>query len=166
MTFEIRRPVADDLDAALAINEAVVPAVNSLTAERMTWFFEHAPWVRCAARGDEVLGILFGFFEGSSYSSENYRWFSRKYPRFAYVDRVAVASQARRMGIASSLYADFIAGMPADVPVLTCEVNTRPPNPGSLVFHERRGFEIVGRQQTENGAKEVVLLRKQLQAVS
>jgi predicted GNAT superfamily acetyltransferase len=113
-----------------------------------------------------VLAILFGFFQGSSYASENYRWFTQKYPRFAYVDRVAVQDSARRLGIASMLYEDFIAGMPADIPVLTCEVNTLPPNPGSLRYHERHGFEIVGHQKTEGGTKEVALLVKDLKAVT
>jgi predicted GNAT superfamily acetyltransferase len=166
MSIVIRKLDAADLKSALAINEAAVPAVNSLSAERMLWFFENAPWLRCAVREDEVLAILFGFFQGSSYTSDNYRWFARKYPRFAYVDRVAVSDSARRLGIASMLYEDFIAGMPTDIPVLTCEVNTLPPNPGSLRYHERHGFEIVGRQTTENGAKQVALLAKDLKAVT
>lgn len=166
MTIAIRSLDPADLESALAINEAAVPAVNSLTGERMAWFFENAPWLRCAVRDDEVLAILFGFFHGSGYTSENYQWFTQRYSRFAYVDRVAVSDSARRLGIASMLYEDFIAGMPADIPVLTCEVNTLPPNPGSLRYHERQGFEIVGHQKTEGGAKEVALLVKPLKDVT
>jgi hypothetical protein len=36
--------------------------------------------------------------------------------------------------------------------VLTCEVNLRPPNEGSLRFHRRLGFREVGRQETPYGA--------------
>lgn len=160
-----RNATSRDLPEVQAINEAVLPAVNSLTGEQMAWFLDNAPWFRVAASGDHVVGILVGFYAGSSYPSENYRWFAERYPRFAYVDRVAVDTDARRQGIASRLYADFIEHIPADVPVLTCEVNTRPANPGSLRFHERMGFLQVGAQETDRGQKSVALLAKDLVAV-
>ena len=166
MDVECRQAEAWHLEAALAINEAVVPAVNSLATGQMAWFLDNAPWFRVALGDGEILGILIGFFEGATYASENYRWFSNRYERFAYVDRVAVSRDARRRGIATLLYRDFIANLPAGTPFLTCEVNTRPPNPDSIRFHERFGFEKVGSQETENGEKEVALLAKPLTAVS
>ncbi|NNE42793.1 MAG: GNAT family N-acetyltransferase, partial [Gemmatimonadetes bacterium] len=47
-------------------------------------------------------------------------------------------------------------------PMITCEVNTRPRNDGSLRFHARLGFREVGTQETEGGAKAVSLLEKRL----
>jgi hypothetical protein len=160
--IRIRDAVSTDLPQVLAINETVVPAVNSLDAERMQWFFETAPWFRVAEADDAVCGMLIGFFDGCDYQSENYRWFSEHFAHFAYVDRVAVRPSARRQGLATRLYHDFIDGMPAGVPVLTCEVNVEPPNPDSLRFHERLGFETVGRQRTEQDRKEVALLALEL----
>jgi predicted GNAT superfamily acetyltransferase len=88
----------------------------------------------------------------------NYRWFSEHYDDFAYIDRVAVNQRARRLGLASRLYDDFQTSMPEHVRLMTCEVNLRPPNPDSMLYHERRGFKVVGRQETEGGGKEVALL--------
>lgn len=156
--IRIRRATRDDLEWALALNEAVVPAVNSLSAERMLWFFETAPWFRVVESGDAPCGMLIGFFENCDYDSENYRWFSSRYDRFAYVDRVAVSPAARGRGLATRLYRDFIGAMPAGNATLTCEVNLEPPNPESLRFHQRLGFETVGSQRTEGGRKEVALL--------
>ena len=47
-------------------------------------------------------------------------------------------------------------------PVLTCEVNLRPPNEGSIAYHERHGFKRVGTQETEGGSKEVAMMEKRL----
>ena len=132
----------------------------------MAWFLEHAPWFRVATTGGKVVGLLVGFYPGSSYASENYRWFAARYPQFAYVDRVAVHADARRLGIATRLYEDFIEHIPTDIPLLTCEVNTQPANPGSMRFHERLGFEQVGAQETDQGQKAVALLAKWLTVVT
>ena len=154
----IRDAVFDDLEAILILNELVVPAVNSLSTEQLRWFLDHAHHFRVLEHGGAIAAFMIGFLDGSTYESSNYRWFSSRYDRFAYVDRVAVQPAARRAGHAGRLYSDFIAQLPGNVPVLTCEVNIRPPNPGSIRFHERRGFEEVGRQETEGGTKEVSLL--------
>jgi predicted GNAT superfamily acetyltransferase len=42
-------------------------------------------------------------------------------------------------------------------PRLTCEVNSTPPNPKSIVFHKAFGFSCVGTQLTEGGEKAVKL---------
>ena len=90
--------------------------------------------------------------------SENYRYFQRKYPRFLYVDRIAVTAEHHRRGVGRALYQHLLNTSSADYPILTCEVNLRPPNPGSLVFHERIGFRAVGEQETEGGAGRVCLM--------
>ena len=154
MDICFRSAESGDLAEALAINEAVVPAVNSLT--------EASVLDMCRYPVD----LLVGFYQGSSYASENYRWFAARYRHFAYVDRVAVHDAARRQGIASRLYQDFVEHIPANIPLLTCEVNTRPANPGSMRFHERLGFEQVGAQETAAGEKAVALLAKELAVVT
>ena len=73
----------------------------------------------------------------------------------------AVAESARRKGIANSLY-KYFAESQAGAPVMTCEINIRPPNPGSMLFHKRMGFRQIGSQETEQGKKEVALMEKTL----
>jgi len=43
------------------------------------------------------------------------------------------------------------------VPVVTCEYDVDPPNPGSERFHTRFGFREVGRQVVAGGKKSVSL---------
>ena len=151
-----------DLDDVLALNESAVPNVNSLDRESMQWFAINAQYFRVATIGSELAGFLIGLQPGLDYASPNYQWFNSKYRRFGYVDRVVVASSARRRGVASQLYDDFAATLRGYVPLMTCEVNIRPSNESSMVYHERHGFMQVATQETEGGKKEVALMEKRL----
>jgi predicted GNAT superfamily acetyltransferase len=151
-----------DLDEVLALNEASVPHVNSLTLRELQWFHEHAPYFRLIRQDRRIAGFLIGLGPGLDYRSPNYRYFCARHEVFGYVDRVAVAPEARRLGIASRLYEDYAATLRGFAPVLTCEVNLRPPAKGSHAYHERHGFVRVATQETEGGTKEVALMEKRL----
>jgi predicted GNAT superfamily acetyltransferase len=90
----------------------------------------------------------------------NYAWFTARYDSFAYVDRIVVAEHARGIGLGRRFYAELEEFARSRAPWILCEVNTRPRNEVSLAFHERLGFEAVGEQDTEEGRKRVVMLRK------
>ncbi len=150
--------IPEDLDAVWRLNEASVPHVSSVELEDMQWFADNAHYFRIAWHDNELAGFLIGLRPGLPYESLNYGWFCRRYADFGYIDRVAVAPTARRLGVATRLYQDFAATLDDAVEVLTCEVNLRPANVSSMRFHERYGFTEVGRQETEGGSKEVALL--------
>lgn len=161
MKITLRNASAEDLDEVLALNEANVPAVGAVTIEKMHWFCDHAHYFRIAVAEERLAAFLIGLRPGSAYESSNYRWFCDNYDDFAYVDRIAVSAHARRLGLASRLYDDFAAAM-TDAGVMTCEVNTLPPNPTSMRFHERMGFRQVGTIEYEPGAKAVALMERRL----
>lgn len=162
MTCDMRDVLSSDLDAALNLNESVVPAVNSIDMEQMRWFANNAAYFRVVMSGEDLAAFLIGLRPATEYASPNYRWFCNHYDDFAYVDRVAVAAIARRRGFAAGLYDDFVATLPGNVSVLACEVNINPPNESSMGFHVRYGFNQVGSQKIEGGAKEVALMVKDL----
>ena len=162
MEFEISDVTAADLVAVLALNESEVPQLGIVDIEQMRWFASNATYFRVAKTEQQLAAFLVGLRPGTDYGSLNYRWFCDRYEEFAYVDRVAVATFARRHGLASRLYDDFAAAMPGSVNVMTCEVNIRPPNDESMRFHTRLGFSEVGTLVTDNGSKEVALLLKEL----
>lgn len=151
-----------DLEEVLTLNEASVPHVNSLTLRDLQWFQEHASYFRLVRREGRLAGFLIGLGPGVDYASPNYRYFCARHEMFGYVDRVAVASAAQRLGIASRLYEDYASTLRGFAPVMTCEVNLRPPNAGSLTYHEIHGFVRVATQETEGGRKEVALMEKRL----
>lgn len=150
-----------DYEEVLQLNEAEVPHVGSIGTEQLDWFAHNASFARLARIDGRLAGFIIGMRPGTSYQSPNYRWFCDNYDDFAYVDRIAVSSWARRKGIAETLYEAF-AEAESDAPVMTCEVNIRPSNEGSMRFHERMGFRQVGSQQTDGGKKEVAMLEKKL----
>ena len=160
MELEISDASDRVLDAVLTLNEAEVPHVGAVDIEKMRWFSEHAHYFRVARCGDRLAGFLVGLLPDSPYPSPNYRWFCQRYANFGYIDRVAVADEFRRRGIASRLYNDFTDWLPVEVRMLACEVNLDPPNPASMRFHERLGFEIVGEQALDGGRKTVAMLGK------
>ncbi|MEL7187844.1 MAG: GNAT family N-acetyltransferase, partial [Pseudomonadota bacterium] len=150
-----------DYEEVLALNEASVPHVNSIDAGELDWFADNAAFAPAVRIDGRLAGFMIGLRPGTDYKSPNYRWFCGNYDDFAYIDRIAVAAWARRRGIAEALYQAF-AESQSDAPVMTCEVNLRPANEGSMRFHERMGFRQVGSQETEGGKKEVALMEKKL----
>ena len=158
MDYIIRDVAPEDLDELLNLNEAVVPAVNSIPLEKMQWFAEHAVYFRVATADDRLASFLIGLRPGTDYDSPNYLWFCDHYDEFGYIDRIAVAAHARRNGLATKMYDDFKKALPKGCTVMTCEVNLRPPNESSMRFHERYGFRQIASQATEGGEKEVALM--------
>lgn len=163
MSIEIRDVADDELPALLAMNEASVPEVGSISLVRMKDFYDHAPYFRVALADDSVAAFLVGLTPDAAYESPNFRWFCRKYESFAYIDRIAVSDRSRRRGLGSALYRDFESCFTGRVPRLACEVNLRPPNEPSMAFHRRHGFVQVGSQQLDAEDKEVAMLVKELE---
>jgi uncharacterized protein len=150
-----------DFDDVLSLNEESVPHVSRISGEELQWFCDNAVFVHVARIDDRFAGFLIGLRPGTSYASPNYRWFCDNYDDFAYIDRVAVSEWARRRGVAESLYNAF-ARSQSEAPVMTCEVNIRPPNETSMLYHQRMGFRQVGSQETNGGKKEVAFMEKKL----
>lgn len=158
----IRDITFEDHDSVLRMNEEAIPAVSKASADHMAWLISVSCYPRVATIDMEIVGFLLGLPPGVEYTSENYRWFISRYQDFVYVDRVVVAASARGNGVGKRFYEDLFEFSRARAPVILCEVNLNPRNEGSLRFHERFGFEEVGRQDTEGGAKRVSLLVKLL----
>ena len=159
-TIMLRDVGEADLGDVLRLNEASVPAVNSVDLDQMRWFAANASYFRVAMRDGSFAGFLIGMRPGTSYASPNYRWFCDAYEDFGYVDRIAISGNARRLGLATRMYRDFEARLPRTARVMTCEVNLVPPNESSMRFHEEYGFRTVGTQTLDNGRKTVALMAK------
>ncbi|MCH7538465.1 MAG: GNAT family N-acetyltransferase [Proteobacteria bacterium] len=159
--MQIKNVTPKDFADVLQINEDSLPHVSRIDTDEVQWFADNAAYFRVLRVDERLAGFLIGLRPGTSYASPNYRWFCDNYNDFAYVDRVAVADWARRRGIANSFYEDF-AHSQTGVAVMTCEVNIRPPNAGSMQFHERQEFKRIGSQVIDDGQKEVAYLEKKI----
>ncbi len=150
-----------DFEKVLALNTAAVPHVNLIDEQELAWFVDNAAFASTIKIDGQLAGFMIGLRPGTQYKSLNYRWFCDNYDDFAYIDRIVVADWAQRRGIAATFYEAF-ARSQNGAPVMTCEVNLRPANEGSMSFHVGMGFRQVGTQETDGGKKEVALLEKKL----
>jgi predicted GNAT superfamily acetyltransferase len=163
MKYSIRNATPNDLETVLVLNESVVPHVSSISMADMQDFLAKAVYFRVACDGEgQVVAFLIGLDPNTEYDSPNYQWFCANYNQFAYVDRIAVAANAQRQGVAEALYQDFCNATDEWAQHLVCEVNLLPANPGSMTFHHRLGFNQVGTLETHNGTKKVAFLLKNI----
>ena len=155
----------DDLDWLLDLNNASVPHVNLLEREALADILQMSAYARCSLRDGEPVGALLALRPGQPYASRHYRWFERHHADFLYIDRVMVDGAARKGGHGRRLYADldeFSRGEGGGH--IACEVNSRPPNPISMSFHQALGFVPVGELANEDESKAVVLMMKAIAA--
>lgn len=160
---ELRPVAAADLPRLLTLNNAAVPHVNALDEASFADLLAEAAFVRVVQEGEAIVGFVVCFAPGAAYASLNYRWFDGRYDAFFYVDRIVVDTAAHSVGLGRRLYA-AVAEEAAlrGAPLIACEVNELPPNPRSMKFHEKQGFVPIGRRESEDGAKAVVMLTRAL----
>lgn len=148
------RPLAPlDLGWVLDLNRRFETELSPLTAEGLSQLVDRSFVARVA---DPEAGFLLTFDQDADYDSPNFLWFRARMDSFVYVDRIAIAPEHRRKGLADALYAAlFEAAREAGHGQIVCEVNSEPPNPGSDRFHAALGFEIVGEAFLDDRGKSV-----------
>ena len=139
----------------LRAHETSQDLVCRLLLEKKTYF-------KVAINNDNnICGFLLVLPSGLDYQSLNYKWFTERYSDFAYIDRIAVSSKYRGLGIGKSLYLDLERSLD-EYNMIACEFNIEPPNPISKKFHESLNYKNVGFQFTENNTKKVSLMVKNI----
>lgn len=143
------------------INNSGYPAVPLAQAEDIAALMALSCLVLIAEDDQGVpLGFLMAMDPGQDYDSENYVFFESRFTNHLYIDRIVLTEEARGLGVGSELYERVFQRAKDDGRErVTCEVNLEPPNPGSLRFHRRWGFEDVDTQPTKGGHVVVQLLQ-------
>lgn len=161
MDLSIREAVLEDADWLLDLNARCEPAVGYLDAARLSALEDQAHAVMIAETEDGTrLGALIVLAPGRDYFSLNYRWFEEALDNFLYIDRVMVEEGTRRAGTGLALYAEALEmAENLGAEKLAAEVNVDPPNPVSMSFHERLGFEKIGEQHLPDGKFVAMLTR-------
>lgn len=144
------RTIENDPSAALlALNNAHAKDLSPLSAEQMAQLIERAFFARRIGEAD---AFLIALDQEADYDSPNFLWFRKRFDRFVYVDRIAVAPAARGRGLAKALYAALFAeAHGAGQDRIVCEVNADPPNPASVALHAALGFLAVGTASLAEG---------------
>ncbi|MDR7362770.1 GNAT family N-acetyltransferase [Nocardioides marmoribigeumensis] len=139
------RPIEErDVADVLALNEAEVFWLAPMDEGRLWEIHAVADQFLVVELDGRFAGFVVTVGPGTSYDSENYRWFGDRYgDSFSYLDRVALTAATRRRGVGSQVY-DVAEAAARPFGRLALEVRQEPPNEVSLAFHRSRGFEPVG----------------------
>jgi predicted GNAT superfamily acetyltransferase len=140
-----------DLPALLALNNAHAAALSWQTPAQFAQLIGMACFARTCGEAD---ALLIALDQDAAYDNPNFAWLSARFERFVYIDRIVVAEHAQGRGLAGTLYDALkhqarLLGQTR----LVCEINLDPPNPGSVAFHERMGFERVGQADLPSGKR-------------
>jgi uncharacterized protein len=148
----------DDFGAICALNAAEVQHTSVMDLIQLTELDALSNYHKVACHDGVVAAFLLAMTDGSAYRNDNYEWFSQRYPKFLYVDRIVVSAASRGLRLGSLLYEDlFNYARAQGIPRVACEYNIVPPNEPSRLFHDKFGFEQQGTQWLGNGTKQVSL---------
>ena len=157
-SLSIDKLVESDITLMLEINEQGLPGTGKVNQQEMRKLLELSELSLGVFANKKLLGFVICLLPKTEYGSLNYAWFNERYDEFIYVDRIAVATDARNQGIGSMLYEKvFEYAKSNNIPV-TAEVSLRPPNRGSDRFHLRHGYDVVG--ELDHGEKAVTMYIK------
>jgi predicted GNAT superfamily acetyltransferase len=164
---ELQSITLPDASRTKSLGEALLK-LNNAHAQELSWLeparLEHlVKEAFLARRIGELDAFMLAFDQDARYDSPNSLWFCSRYPRFVYVDRIVVALSARGRGCARRLYRDlFEHARRTGHERVVCEVNSRPPNPTSDVFHAALGFVEVGTASVYDASRTVRYLSHRL----
>lgn len=149
----------DEINDMYSINQENIPEVGDITDlvdfQLLIDFSEH---ILCFKNKGAVIGFVLCMRDGQSYQSENYKYFSSRFSNFLYIDRIAIQKEYRRRGLGEKIYLELTSmGKKLGLNIM-CEVNTKPRNGPSMLFHKKMGFEEIGTNDFKKNS--VVYLRK------
>ena len=153
----------NDIDSIWSINEQGLPGTGKVTIQEISHLLELSTLTLGVFSNGELLGFVICLPPGTDYGSLNYAWFNNKYEQFIYVDRIAVSTDSRNRGIGSILYQEVVSYSEQHAIPIAAEVNSIPPNPGSMRFHDRFQFEKVG--ELEHQDKSVTMFLRKSRAL-
>lgn len=154
----VRPATAADHPAILALNLEAEALMSPMDAQRLAAMDARSVYHRVVADGDDAIAFLLAFDQRADYDSPNYLWYRQRYPRFVYIDRIAVAASHRHRRIGGLLYDDLFAfARERGFDTVAAEFYVEPFNQASSRFHARYGFREAGTQWVAQGTKRVSL---------
>ena len=157
--IELRPSTVEDFPFILKINEENVAVLSPMDQAKLEYFKGCSELLYTATVDGTPAAFLICLREGvESYGSENYKYFSKNYDKFLYIDRIVIDEPFRRMGLGKKLYQlVFDHAKHTGVDYVTAEIDTIPYNEVSLGFHKAMGFREVGEQIIRGGEIKVSL---------
>ena len=160
--MELRALSFDEIEAMWTINEQGLPGTGQVSRQELRDLLTLSILPIGAFQEKEMLGFVICLPPRTTYGSLNYAWFNERFDSFIYVDRIAVSETHRNKGVGTMLYERVVAYSHENNIPIAAEVNVEPPNPGSMRFHHRFGFEEVGTLQHKQKSVTMLLRKRTL----
>lgn len=143
----------NDFETIVHLNQNALEGVGPLDNESLAALVDMADQALVADHDGDIAGFVITVPPGAEYDSSRYRWFEDTLvDDYVYLDRIVVAEDHRREGVASELYDEIEADLPIALEVYET-------NDVSLAFHESRGFEEIGALD-HDGKTNLMLVRE------
>ena len=133
-----------DIPSIWLINQEGLPGTGKISEKEIADLLSISELALGAYEENELVGFVICLPPKTRYGSLNYAWFNKRYEEFLYVDRIAVSENHRNCKIGTKLYKEVISHAEQNNCPIAAEVSLKPPNPASLRFHERNGFNEMG----------------------
>ena len=160
--MELRALSFDEIEAMWTINEQGLPGTGQVSRQELRDLLTLSILPIGAFQEKEMLGFVICLPPRTTYGSLNYAWFNERFDSFIYIDRIAVSETHRNKGVGTMLYERVVAYSHENNIPIAAEVNVEPPNPGSMRFHHRFGFEEVGTLQHKQKSVTMLLRKRTL----
>ena len=163
--IKIRNVNENDYSFILKVNHENVEVLAEMDETLLQKFKEYSELFLTVEADGNPAAFIICLREGIvDYQSENYKWFSKNYSEFLYIDRIVIDEPFRKLGIGKRLYEKvFNHARKSGVDYVTCEVDLIPYNESSLKFHEKMGFREVETQYVRDGTVKVSLQEFKIQ---
>jgi len=161
----ILRPAKlSDFDRILQLNEEFVYYLNPMSKDQLSVYNSYAELNLVAEIDGKIEAFVLVFRENTDYGFITYALLKERYEKFIYVDRIVVSDKCQGLGVGSILYDKIMEhARNTGISLVTAEVDSDPPNPVSLRFHEKFGFKNMGSIAVPGTAKSVALQVAELQ---
>ena len=161
-TFDTRPVSERDHDWIVALNDVHVEATAPMDHYDLRELLADCTFT-CVA--EEQAGFVLCMDHSSINDGPNFSWFRSRFDSFLYVDRIVVDLTQNQRGTGSALYAEvFAEAARRGLPIVCAEVNTDPPNPVSIAFHDKQGFETAGEAFLPDRGKTVRYFTRRIEA--
>ena len=142
--MDLRKLQTKDIPSIWLINQEGLPGTGEISEKEIADLLTLSELSLGAYEENELVGFVLCLPPNTRYGSLNYAWFNNRYENFLYVDRIAVSENHRNCKIGTKLYKEVISHAKQNNCPIAAEVSLKPPNPDSLRFHERNGFNEIG----------------------
>lgn len=140
---DLKNCTESELEEIYALNQSLTPMLGALKdiqhLKRLINMCKCSKGLKIKGR---IAAFMICFREDSEYESKNYLYFNRKYKEFLYVDRIGVSKNLENTGLGSILYKYIIENFGEDLKICA-EINTKPMNKKSIIFHEKHDFKRI-----------------------